>query len=213
MNEEWRAYLYPFGFLAQAAFGLRFLVQWIATERKKESVTPLLFWQLSLLGNLILLIHSTLQLYFPMSFVQAINSIMSWRNMNLLGPKEKQLPFSQVVALLFAGMLSVLLYFGLQSESSSWFSSPDTIHFSWGIHLLGVIGILSFAVRFWVQWWQAESNKSGDLSESFWWISLFGACVSGLYFFVVHDWVNFIGPLFGLVPYARNLHFIRKRAK
>lgn len=213
MNEEWRAILYPFGFIAQGLFGLRFLVQWIASERKKRSVTPFLFWQLSLVGNLVLLFHSLIQLYFPMSLVQAINSIMSWRNMNLLGPKSRQVRFSTVLTTLFFGASLIVGFFLLQSDAISWLASPHSAHISWGIHLLGIIGILSFAVRFWVQWWQAESNKEGHLTESFWWISLFGAYVSGIYFFVVNDWVNFIGPLFGLVPYTRNLYFIRKRAK
>ncbi len=35
------------GLLGQAMFAARFLVQWIATERKRESVIPVSFWYLS----------------------------------------------------------------------------------------------------------------------------------------------------------------------
>ena len=38
--------------------GLRFVVQWIATERKKRSVIPLAFWYLSLAGSVVLLVYS-----------------------------------------------------------------------------------------------------------------------------------------------------------
>ena len=47
-----------FGFTGQLIFGLRFLVQWIASEKKKESHIPLAFWYLSLTGAVILLIYA-----------------------------------------------------------------------------------------------------------------------------------------------------------
>ena len=46
------------GFAGQAIFGARFVVQWIATERKRRSVVPLSFWYLSLLGSVFLLAYS-----------------------------------------------------------------------------------------------------------------------------------------------------------
>ena len=39
------------GFLGQALFTARFLVQWMASERKRDSVVPVAFWWLSLLGG------------------------------------------------------------------------------------------------------------------------------------------------------------------
>lgn len=46
------------GFAGQAIFGTRFIVQWIATERKRRSVVPVSFWYLSLLGSVFLLAYS-----------------------------------------------------------------------------------------------------------------------------------------------------------
>lgn len=46
-----------FGFGAQAIFMTRMLVQWIATERARESVVPASFWWLSLCGGLMLLTY------------------------------------------------------------------------------------------------------------------------------------------------------------
>lgn len=42
------------GFLGQASFSARFLIQWITSERRRESVIPIYFWYFSLLGGLIL---------------------------------------------------------------------------------------------------------------------------------------------------------------
>ena len=47
-----RAWL-VFGLLGQAIFGARFIVQWIASERKRESHIPLIFWYLSIVGGII----------------------------------------------------------------------------------------------------------------------------------------------------------------
>ena len=46
------------GFVGQVIFGLRFVVQWIASERKRRSVVPVAFWYLSLLGTVILLTYA-----------------------------------------------------------------------------------------------------------------------------------------------------------
>ena len=53
-NPVWLA----IGFFGQALFFGRFFVQWIASERRKESVIPRAFWFLSLGGGLILLAYS-----------------------------------------------------------------------------------------------------------------------------------------------------------
>jgi lipid-A-disaccharide synthase-like uncharacterized protein len=46
-----------FGFLGQALFTGRMLAQWISTERKRQSVVPVVFWWLSLFGGVILAIY------------------------------------------------------------------------------------------------------------------------------------------------------------
>lgn len=46
------------GFLAQGLFTMRFLVQWIASERAGHSVIPLAFWVFSIFGGLLLLIYA-----------------------------------------------------------------------------------------------------------------------------------------------------------
>ena len=47
-----------FGLLGQSLFFMRFLVQWIATEKKKKSVIPVAFWYFSIGGAIILLVYS-----------------------------------------------------------------------------------------------------------------------------------------------------------
>lgn len=46
------------GFVAQALFTFRFLVQWIASERAGRSVIPLAFWLFSIGGGVLLLVYA-----------------------------------------------------------------------------------------------------------------------------------------------------------
>jgi len=46
------------GLLGQAFFSARFLVQWIATERRRRSVVPHQFWYFSIGGGLTLLAYA-----------------------------------------------------------------------------------------------------------------------------------------------------------
>ena len=54
-NLDWWVIL---GFLAQGLFTMRFLVQWIASERAGRSVIPLAFWWFSIAGGLLLLVYA-----------------------------------------------------------------------------------------------------------------------------------------------------------
>ena len=46
------------GFIAQVCFTMRFLVQWLASERAGRSVMPIAFWFFSLAGGTLLLIYA-----------------------------------------------------------------------------------------------------------------------------------------------------------
>jgi lipid-A-disaccharide synthase-like uncharacterized protein len=46
------------GFIAQGMFTMRFLVQWLVSERAGHSVIPLGFWIFSIAGGLLLLVYA-----------------------------------------------------------------------------------------------------------------------------------------------------------
>jgi len=54
MEQTWLS----IGLLGQALFSARFLVQWIASERRKQSVVPVQFWYFSVGGGLTLLAYA-----------------------------------------------------------------------------------------------------------------------------------------------------------
>jgi lipid-A-disaccharide synthase-like uncharacterized protein len=46
------------GFVGQALFTMRFLIQWLQSERLQQSIVPTAFWYFSLAGGLTLLAYS-----------------------------------------------------------------------------------------------------------------------------------------------------------
>lgn len=221
--DSWREFLYPLGFLSALAFGSRVLLQWVQSELKKESIVTKPFWQLSLTGNTLLMLHALVQLQFHVCVVQACNAVISWRNINLMNTRHASL--KAVFFLLFSAISAVISLFILQGYLFSegaihWFRIPLTpwsqnthlpIAPFW--HLIGFIGIVLFASRFWIQWWSAERHQQSVLGKSFWWISLVGDLLCLFYFAQIQDPVNLIGPALGLIPYIRNLVLIHHSEK
>ncbi len=221
MIEEWRILLYPLGFLSSLIFGARFIIQWVGSERQGKSLVTRSFWQLSLLGNLFLALHAFIQVQYHVCLVQACNGVISWRNLNLM-QEHPPIPFQRVIWLLFATIILTSCAFFLQDiflvqEGGNWFRTPKMawhttnereISLFW--HFWGFTGYLLFSSRFWIQWWSAEKLQKSCLLPSFWWISLSGALISSIYFFLIQDPINLIGPLIGLIPYIRNLILMHK---
>lgn len=216
MIEEWRQWLYPLGVLPAFFFAARYLIQWLASEKKGKSIVMPLFWKLSISGNLLLVLHSLIQQQFHVCIVQGCNCVIAWRNLNLMQPREQHLSFSTVVMMLVSACVmavgSFILFSYFFSLPLQWFRLPmspqEHINDVW--HLLGFLGLVMFNGRFWIQWLGAERHKHSYLGAEFWWMSVLGSVLCLVYFATIGDFVNTIGPLFGLVPSIRNLILVRR---
>jgi lipid-A-disaccharide synthase-like uncharacterized protein len=56
-NDETLAWI-VIGFMGQALFSARFIVQWLASERVRRSIVPRAFWYFSLAGGATLLAYA-----------------------------------------------------------------------------------------------------------------------------------------------------------
>ena len=78
------------GFLGQACFSARFLIQWVASELKKKSIIPILFWYFSLLGGIILLIYAIHRKDIVIICGQAAGLVVYTRNLILISKEKKE---------------------------------------------------------------------------------------------------------------------------
>ncbi|MCK5161587.1 MAG: lipid-A-disaccharide synthase N-terminal domain-containing protein, partial [Candidatus Aureabacteria bacterium] len=76
------------GWVGQLFFSSRFIVQWIATERKKQSIIPVSFWYLSIVGSLLLLVYG-FYIKKPVYIVGYLfNSVVYVRNLYFIYKKK-----------------------------------------------------------------------------------------------------------------------------
>ncbi len=80
------------GMTGLIAFSARFIIQWVVSERKGESVIPVSFWYFSIVGSLLLLAYALHRgdPVFILSYV--FNCLIYFRNLHLIARKKKQLP-------------------------------------------------------------------------------------------------------------------------
>ena len=76
------AYIYIIGFLAQALFSARILVQWVMSERAKRVVSPSIFWILSIIASYMLFIYGFLRDDFAIMLGQVISYYVYIWNLN-----------------------------------------------------------------------------------------------------------------------------------
>lgn len=72
------------GFFGQGLFFMRFVVQWVASEKAKESVIPVAFWFFSIAGALVLFAYA-LYRQDPVFYMgQALALIIYSRNLHFI---------------------------------------------------------------------------------------------------------------------------------
>ena len=83
------------GFLGQAVFMGRFVVQWIVAEREKRSVIPVAFWYMSIVGSALLLVYSIVIANPVFILGQAFGSVVYVRNLVFIY-RERRLAAAKV---------------------------------------------------------------------------------------------------------------------
>jgi lipid-A-disaccharide synthase-like uncharacterized protein len=79
-----------FGMTAQFVFFMRFVVQWIASEKKRRSTVPVAFWYLSLVGSLALFVYALHRWDFVIMAGQLLACVIYIRNLMLISDWKKR---------------------------------------------------------------------------------------------------------------------------
>ena len=78
------------GFLGQGIFASRFIIQWIYSEKKGESIIPIHFWYLSIFGGSALLIYAIFRKDPVIILGQSFGIFIYLRNLILIYKKNKK---------------------------------------------------------------------------------------------------------------------------
>ncbi len=205
MNAWW---VYGIGFLAQILFSSRLIVQWVQSEKAHKVVTPTIFWTLSLVASLLLLIYGILRDDFAIMLGQSLTYYIYIRNLQFKREWQK-FPLALRIVLLF--MLPILLMaFYSNSEHSDFSILFHKDNIATPILILGIISQLLFTFRFIYQWIYSEKHYESTLPKGFWMLSLAGALLILTYAVLREDPVLLLGHLMGAFIYTRNLMLLKK---
>jgi lipid-A-disaccharide synthase-like uncharacterized protein len=80
------------GFLGQTLFFMRFLVQWIASEKEGRSIVPEIFWYFSLGGGIILLAYAVYRQDPVFILGQGVGLFVYIRNIMLVWRERREGP-------------------------------------------------------------------------------------------------------------------------
>jgi lipid-A-disaccharide synthase-like uncharacterized protein len=79
------------GIFGQLLFGMRFVVQWLASERQGRSVVPVAFWFFSIGGGLITLVYGLFKREPVIILGQSLSIFIYIRNLMLIGKEKRRL--------------------------------------------------------------------------------------------------------------------------
>jgi lipid-A-disaccharide synthase-like uncharacterized protein len=205
--KEPNPWIFAIGFLGQIIFSGRMIVQWFKSEKAKESLSPVIFWQLSLLGSVVFLIYGILRKDFAIIFGQCLVYYIYIRNLHL---KQQWILLPRVIRwLIISAPVTALLYLFSNSPGNIAEALANKNIPMW-LKIWGILGQVVFTLRFYIQWLDSESIKESVLTRRFWFISMTGSLMIISYAVFRYDPVLFLGQIAGLVVYVRNLMIYRK---
>lgn len=199
------------GMVGAVIFYSRFYVQWLASERVGQSTMPEVFWHMSTVGSLSLLIYA-IATQSPLGALgQCFNMIVYARNLVHIWGKERTVSprlahmihaFVAVVVLVSLGFVVTVWTNEFHANQSA---APAVARQAWLWLGIGVIGQVLFACRFLVQWIATERNGECTVPTAFWHLSVVATVLQCACFVQRGEWIFAAGSTAVIFIYLRNL--------
>lgn len=89
--ETWTEFWWVvFGLSAQAMFMMRFVVQWLASERAGRSIVPVAFWYFSVAGGVMLFAYAVYRRDPVFVLGQSLGLVIYFRNLWLIHGEKRR---------------------------------------------------------------------------------------------------------------------------
>ncbi len=200
-------WLFGLGFFAQGLFGLRLLVQLFHSEKAGKSISPTVFWQISLFASFLFLAYGILRNDIVIIIGQTFSYFIYIRNLQLKNA-WKIIP---VVLRIVIVLLPFGTWFWVLAQPSSNNSLLSISSFADPFILTGTIGQFMLSLRYLYQWYRSEKEKESVLPFGFWVISAFASVLVVIYSLHQREPVLLLAQGMGLVVYVRNIALYLRR--
>ncbi|MDX8338517.1 lipid-A-disaccharide synthase N-terminal domain-containing protein [Draconibacterium sp. IB214405] len=188
------------GFFAQGLFFIRTIAQWFKSEKEGEVISPVIYWQISLVASLLMLTYGILRHDFAIVVGQSLVYGIYIRNLQLKKVWSQMLWVLKVLALAIPVAYWVWL---LTTGNFANILHNDKVSLFWMIW--GTTAQLVFISRFFYQWIHSENKKESLFPLGFWIISTCGSLMIFTYSIARLDPVLFASHSLGLFTYIRNI--------
>lgn len=192
------------GFFAQGLFFIRTITQWFKSEHEGQVISPIVYWQISLVASILMLTYGILRNDFAIVIGQSLVYSIYIRNLQFKKAWNKMHWVARILAVIIP-----LAYWAwlLSSGNFSSILNNNDVTLFWMVW--GTIAQLVFISRFFYQWIYSENQKESVLPLGFWIISTCGSLMIFTYSVARIDPVLFAAHSLGLFIYLRNilLHF------
>ncbi len=197
------------GFFAQFLFFARTIVQWFKSEQEGEVISPVLYWQISLLASMLMLTYGILRNDFSIVLGQVLVYSVYVRNLQLKKAWKKMHRITRVLSIVIPLIYLGWLIFGENYNFSSILKNSNISLF---LLIWGSAGQVIFNSRFLYQWIYSEYRNDSVLPLGFLIISTVGSLMIFIYSIPRLDPVLFTAHSLGLFMYSRNifLHYGKK---
>ena len=200
--------IYSIGFLSQVLFFGRTIIQWIMSEKAKRVLSPTIFWEISLVACIFMLVYGILRKDAAILISQILVYFIYVRNLQLKGKwKTFHLIFRIIILLL---PVTILVYIFTETDYSfaTFFKNKNNPLF---LMIWGITAQLIFVSRFFYQWFYSENKKESILPIGFWIISTIGSSMTLIYGILRLDPVLIAAHSLGIFVYLRNILIYRNQ--
>lgn len=199
--------VFGIGFLAQALFSARLVVQWLLSEKARKVVSPTSYWQISIFASYLLFVYGWLRDDFDIILGQYISYYIYIWNLNTKNHWKELPAFIRLVLLLTPVLVIIYLLLTWDINGPRLFRNANI---PLGLLIFGSMGQIIFTFRFIYQWFYSRHKGESVFPVTFWVLSLLGSAIIVSYGIYRSDPVLILGQSAGFIAYIRNLFILRK---
>lgn len=194
--------IFGIGFLSQVLFFARTIVQWFKSEHEGKVISPNIFWQISLVASICMLVYGILRDDAAIVTGQILVYFIYIRNLQLNNAWKPMPLMLRVIAFITPPVILFFLFTKTSYTLDTFLKNEDVPLF---LMIWGIVAQLVFISRFFYQWVYSETKNESLLPMGFWIISIAGSAMTFIYAIFRLDPVLFIAHSMSMVIYLRNI--------
>ena len=200
--------IYGIGLLAQVLFFARTVAQWFKSEHEGKVISPNIFWQISLVASVFMLVYGILRDDAAIVIGQLLVYFIYIRNLQLKNAWKTMPLVLRIVAFLTPPVILFFLFTKTSYTLDTFLKNENNPLF---LMIWGIVAQIVFISRFFYQWVYSENRNESLLPMGFWLISIVGSFMNFVYAIFRLDPILFAAHTLSMFIYLRNILILLDR--